>query len=459
MRFSLLFVFVIVVGTYCYNFSEAREPVCSKFAYEEQLLEKMIRTEIKVETMVNENKKTEDNVIRTLSDIKQAVADFTDMFADMRGNISDEMLKRNDEIDRREGSLKKLFEETRTNLTSDMEAKREELTQQQESFKKLFEETRTNLTSDMEAKREELTQLQGKLERPPIAFHAHQVKDLVLDTPDEIVIFSKSVINEGTGYDTSTGIFTAPVRGLYQFSVHTCVYYGKFAYIGLVLEGKVIAADMNYDNDQYTCSAFGAIARVKSGEKVWVKSTASSSNYQLYQDISTLMFSASTIKLNNVYDVIDIERLEQNGEYDVTQTYARIDIDPNSSFTLEYLVFGIELSRKYSYYLINIVLPVFFMQLLGLVVFAVPTDSGEKLSFALTLLLSLTVMMTLVAEKIPTTSLQIPFQKYTPCLPFCQTPVIPRERNMYTIRRFLREAVSSSGLRSSKIVLIHSGIN
>ncbi|XP_060573329.1 neuronal acetylcholine receptor subunit alpha-2-like [Ruditapes philippinarum] len=124
--------------------------------------------------------------------------------------------------------------------------------------------------------------------------------------------------------------------------------------------------------------------------------------------ISTWMFSTSTIKLNNVYDVIDIERLEQNGEYDIIQTYARIDIDPYFSFTLEYLVFGIELRRKYSYYLINIVLPVFFMQLLGLVVFAVPTDSGEKLSFALTLLLSLTVMMTLVAEKIPTTSLQIP---------------------------------------------------
>ncbi|XP_060578799.1 uncharacterized protein LOC132735815 [Ruditapes philippinarum] len=126
MRFSLSFVFVIVVGIYSYNLSEAREPVCSKFAYEEQLLEKMIRTEIKLETMVNEIKKTEDNVISTTGDIKRAVSDFTDMFADMKENITDEMLKRDDEIKRREESFKKLFEETRTNLTSDMEAKREE---------------------------------------------------------------------------------------------------------------------------------------------------------------------------------------------------------------------------------------------------------------------------------------------------------------------------------------------
>ncbi|XP_060579241.1 uncharacterized protein LOC132736169 [Ruditapes philippinarum] len=180
--------------------------------------------------MVNEIKNTEDKVISTLGDIKRAVSDFTGMFSDMKENITDDMLKKSDEIKRREDSFKKLFEETRTNLTSDMEAKREELTQLQGSFKNLFDETKTNLTSDMEAKKEELTQLQGSfpisltrnLERPPIAFHAHHVKDLVLDTTNEIVIFTKSVINEGTGYDTSTGIFTAPDGGLYQFIVHTC---------------------------------------------------------------------------------------------------------------------------------------------------------------------------------------------------------------------------------------------
>ncbi|XP_060577064.1 heavy metal-binding protein HIP-like [Ruditapes philippinarum] len=260
MGFSLLFSFVIVVGIY--NCSEAREPVCSKFAYEEQLLEKMIRTEIKVETMVNEIKKTEENVISTLGDIKRAVADFTDMFADMKENITDE-------IERRE-----------------------------ESFKKLFEETRTNLTSDMEAKREELTQLQEKLERPPIVFHAHHVADKLLDKTDEIIIFTKSVINEGTGYDTSTGIFTAPVGGLYQFSVHTCAYIGKYALIGLVLEGKVIAADMNYDKYYHTCNTVAAIVRVRSGEKVWVKSTASGSVHQLLQNADA-MNTFSGLLLNN----------------------------------------------------------------------------------------------------------------------------------------------------------------
>jgi hypothetical protein len=124
------------------------------------------------------------------------------------------------------------------------------------------------------------------------------VTDLVLDTTDEIVIFTKSVINEGAGYDTSTGIFTAPVGGLYQFDVHTCAQNKKFAFIGLVLEGKVIAADSNYDEDYYTCSSFGAIVRVKPGEKVWVKSTLSGSNRHLMEDAHR-MNTFSGILVNN----------------------------------------------------------------------------------------------------------------------------------------------------------------
>ncbi|XP_060561172.1 complement C1q tumor necrosis factor-related protein 5-like isoform X3 [Ruditapes philippinarum] len=176
-----------------------------------------------------------------------------DMFADMRGNITNEMLKRGDEIKRRE-----------------------------ESFKTLFEETRKNLTSGNEAEKQKLIQLQGKLEQPPIAFYAHHLKDLLPDTTDKILIFEKTFTNEGTGYDTSTGIFTAPVGGLYQFDVHTCAYPKKHTYLGLVMEWKLIAADANYGDESYGCNTFGAIVRVKPGEKVWVKSTSSGSARQLY---------------------------------------------------------------------------------------------------------------------------------------------------------------------------------
>jgi hypothetical protein len=124
----------------------------------------------------------------------------------------------------------------------------------------------------------------GKLEQPPIAFYAHHLKDMLLDTSNEILIFEKTFTNEGSGYDTSTGLFTAPVGRLYQFSVHTCTAIGKYSFLGLVMEGNIIAADANFGDASHGCNTFGAIVRVKSGEKVWVKSTSSASNRQLYQN-------------------------------------------------------------------------------------------------------------------------------------------------------------------------------
>ena len=109
--------------------------------------------------------------------------------------------------------------------------------------------------------------------------------DLFLNKKDEVIIFDNTFIKEGVGYDTSTGIFTAPIGGLYQFLVHTCAYQSKYTFIGLVLEGKVIAAGVNYDANYDTCSTVGAVVRVRSGEKVWVKATSySSSNQRLCQN-------------------------------------------------------------------------------------------------------------------------------------------------------------------------------
>ena len=124
----------------------------------------------------------------------------------------------------------------------------------------------------------------GNLERTQIAFYVHNVRDKILDKTDEIIIFKNTFINEGAGYDTSTGIFTAPIGGLYQFVVHLCTGYKMYTFIGLMLDGKVIAADANNGDVHYTCSTLGAIVRVKSGEQVWVKSLASSSSRQLYED-------------------------------------------------------------------------------------------------------------------------------------------------------------------------------
>ncbi|XP_053375911.1 complement C1q and tumor necrosis factor-related protein 9A-like isoform X2 [Mercenaria mercenaria] len=251
------------------NVSLATEPVCSKFDYEEKLLEKMIRTEIKVEAIESEIVKTQDSVLKTLNEIKKKVADINDKFEDLRNNITEEMI-----------------------------AKTKDLEKKEELFKNSFEELRTKFTNDMENQRNALTVAKEEMAKPSVAFYAHHVTDLVLDVSDEIIVFDTIITNEGSGYDTSTGIFTAPVEGLYQFTVHVCSKTGKYSVIGLSLAGKVVAAAVNYDKDSETCSSVGAVVRMNSGEQIWVKCTSGYSTYRLYQD-NYRMNTFSGILLNN----------------------------------------------------------------------------------------------------------------------------------------------------------------
>ena len=59
------------------------------------------------------------------------------------------------------------------------------------------------------------------------------------------------------------------------------------------------------------------------------------------------------------------------------------------------------LRRRPTYYNLNIFLPVVALSLLGQLTFTVPVESGERLSYALTVLLSLSVYSTSVANTIP----------------------------------------------------------
>ena len=59
------------------------------------------------------------------------------------------------------------------------------------------------------------------------------------------------------------------------------------------------------------------------------------------------------------------------------------------------------MERKYSYYLYNMILPVIILAILGTFVFVLPVESGEKNGYALTILLSMSVVMTILSDSIP----------------------------------------------------------
>ena len=60
--------------------------------------------------------------------------------------------------------------------------------------------------------------------------------------------------------------------------------------------------------------------------------------------------------------------------------------------------------RKPLYYVMNIMLPCLMLSLLDLLVFCLPPESGEKVSLGITVLLSFSVFLLVIADNVPQTS-------------------------------------------------------
>nr|XP_055048501.1 neuronal acetylcholine receptor subunit alpha-7 isoform X2 [Misgurnus anguillicaudatus] len=72
------------------------------------------------------------------------------------------------------------------------------------------------------------------------------------------------------------------------------------------------------------------------------------------------------------------------------------------------VTFTLVMRRRTLYYGLNLLIPCVLISTLALLVFLLPADSGEKISLGITVLLSLTVFMLLVAEIMPATSDSVP---------------------------------------------------
>ncbi|XP_058792854.1 acetylcholine receptor subunit alpha-like 1 isoform X2 [Phymastichus coffea] len=72
------------------------------------------------------------------------------------------------------------------------------------------------------------------------------------------------------------------------------------------------------------------------------------------------------------------------------------------------IIFYIELRRKTLFYTVNLIIPCVGISFLSVLVFYLPSHSGEKVSLSISVLLSLTVFFLLLVEIIPSTSITVP---------------------------------------------------
>ena len=61
-----------------------------------------------------------------------------------------------------------------------------------------------------------------------------------------------------------------------------------------------------------------------------------------------------------------------------------------------------------AFYVLNMIVPIFLMFALSIFVFYLPTEAYEKMTLSISILISQTVFLSLLAKRIPETSLDIP---------------------------------------------------
>ena len=69
-----------------------------------------------------------------------------------------------------------------------------------------------------------------------------------------------------------------------------------------------------------------------------------------------------------------------------------------------YAKLSINLKRRYAFFIMNLFSPVVIMAFLNAMVFVLPADSGERVGYAITCLLALSVYMTFASESLPVSS-------------------------------------------------------
>ncbi|KAL4233412.1 hypothetical protein ACF0H5_008093 [Mactra antiquata] len=114
--------------------------------------------------------------------------------------------------------------------------------------------------------------------------------------------------------------------------------------------------------------------------------------------------------LQNISSEIDISKYTPNGVWNLIATRTDTVLIPN--IYVAYTV-AMVIERQPAYIIVNIILPVIVLVVLNLMTFFVPSDSGERLSFSITLLLAIAVFLTIVSDNLPKTSTSIAVLSYS----------------------------------------------
>ncbi|XP_060063544.1 neuronal acetylcholine receptor subunit beta-2-like [Ylistrum balloti] len=95
-------------------------------------------------------------------------------------------------------------------------------------------------------------------------------------------------------------------------------------------------------------------------------------------------------------------------EWNVTETEVSMRVVRRQAF----LLFTISLARKPTFFMINMALPIFLLAILNTLVFLLPSNTGERVGYAIAAFLTFAVFLSLMSASLPQASFPMPLLSY-----------------------------------------------
>lgn len=112
-------------------------------------------------------------------------------------------------------------------------------------------------------------------------------------------------------------------------------------------------------------------------------------------------YNNQEVNLTSDSDTIQYyDDFSSNGEWLVVRSSAVVE---NTGGEVK-VTFSLTLKRKPHYFILNMMMPVLLLSVLNLFTFAIPCDSGERISYVITVWLSFAVFLTVITANLPQSS-------------------------------------------------------
>lgn len=114
-------------------------------------------------------------------------------------------------------------------------------------------------------------------------------------------------------------------------------------------------------------------------------------------------YLSSDITFRPTSPTFKMDFYEKNGLWSVERTRIYVHTQQVENINFEILRLEITLQRRSTYYIV-ILLPIFLINFMHILVFALPRNSGERVGFSITVLLTEVLFLTMIQEKLPEAS-------------------------------------------------------